>query len=75
MEGDNQILGTPLLPEECLFCSAKSANLEENLSHMVHAHSFFLPDCEYIKDLPGLIDYLGRDSLSVELSNHSNAFR
>jgi pre-60S factor REI1 len=59
LEGETQILGTPLRPEECLFCSLKSSNLEENLSHMANAHSFFLPDFEYIKDLPGLIEYLG----------------
>ncbi|CAF2584732.1 unnamed protein product [Rotaria sp. Silwood2] len=58
MEGEPQILGTPLCLEECLFCSLKSSNLEENLSHMAYAHSFFFPDFEYIKDLPGLIEYL-----------------
>jgi len=58
LEGETQVLGTPLQLEECLFCSIKSSNLEENLSHMAHAHSFFLPDFEYIKDLEGLIGYL-----------------
>ncbi len=58
-EGETQVLGTPLRPEECLFCSLKSSNFEENLSHMAYAHSFFLPDFDYIKDLPGLIEYLG----------------
>lgn len=75
VDDEGQILGTPLRPEECLFCSLKSVNFEENLSHMAHAHSFFLPDFEYLKDLPGLIDYLGRYSLSVQFSNHSNVFR
>jgi len=59
VEGESQVLGTPLRPEECLFCSLKSSNFEENLSHMAYAHSFFLPDFEYITDLPGLIEYLG----------------
>lgn len=61
MGGETQVLGTPLRPEECLFCSLKSSNFEENLNHMAHAHSFFLPDFEYIKDLSGLIDYLGKN--------------
>ncbi len=26
---------------------------------MAYAHSFFIPDFEYITDLPGLIEYLG----------------
>jgi hypothetical protein len=59
VEGETQVLGTPLHSEECLFCPVKSSNFEENLSHMAYAHSFFLPDFEYIKDLQGLIDYLG----------------
>ena len=59
VDDEAQILGTPLRLEECLFCSAQSSNLEENLSHMAHAHSFFLPDFDYIKDLSGLIEYLG----------------
>jgi hypothetical protein len=59
LEGETQVLGTPLRPEECLFCSIKSTNLEENLSHMAYAHSFFLPDFEFITNLPGLIEYLG----------------
>jgi pre-60S factor REI1 len=61
MEGETQVLGTPLRSEECLFCSLRSSNFEENLSHMAHAHSFFLPDFEYIKNLPELIEYLGMD--------------
>ena len=60
VEGQTEVLGTPLSLEECLFCSLKSTNLEENLSHMAHAHSFFLPDFDYISNLPGLIEYLGK---------------
>ncbi|CAF2232292.1 unnamed protein product [Rotaria magnacalcarata] len=58
LEGEAQILGTPLGLEECLFCSLKSSCLEENISHMAHVHSFFVPDFEYIKDLTGLFEYL-----------------
>ena len=44
----------------CLFCSApKSASLEDNLEHMARSHGFFIPDAEYLVDLPGLITYLG----------------
>ena len=34
------------------------------MNHMASAHSFFLPDCDYISDLSGLIEYLGRSRLS-----------
>ncbi|KAL0580344.1 hypothetical protein V5O48_001681 [Marasmius crinis-equi] len=43
----------------CLFCPSKSPTIEENLSHMSSAHSFFIPDSDYLTDLPGLITYLG----------------
>src|SRR5258708_32612666 len=44
----------------CLFCSApKSASLEDNLEHMARIHGFFIPDAEYLIDLPGLLTYLG----------------
>jgi hypothetical protein len=29
------------------------------MTHMTRAHSFFIPDVEYLKDLRGLIKYLG----------------
>jgi pre-60S factor REI1 len=72
LEGETEVLGTPLQVEECLFCSLKSVNLEDNLSHMAHVHSFFLPDFEYISDLPGLIEYLGKtiDSLTCMSIEH-----
>ncbi|KAG7090838.1 hypothetical protein E1B28_009920 [Marasmius oreades] len=43
----------------CLFCPIQSPTIEENLSHMSSAHSFFIPDSDYLIDLPGLITYLG----------------
>lgn len=44
----------------CLFCSApKSTSFEDNLEHMARTHGFFIPDAEYLVDLPGLITYLG----------------
>ena len=48
-----------LSPTSCLFCTHTSPSLSENLTHMASAHSFFIPDAEYLIDLPGLITYLG----------------
>ena len=48
-----------LTPEECLFCGHFSETFEANISHMTVAHSFFIPDIEYLVDLEGLIQYLG----------------
>jgi len=44
---------------QCLFCPETSSSLEGNLTHMSTAHSFFIPDADYLIDLPGLIRYLG----------------
>jgi pre-60S factor REI1 len=44
---------------QCLFCPEESSSLADNLTHMSMAHSFFIPDAEYLVDLPGLIQYLG----------------
>lgn len=44
---------------QCLFCPQDSSSLEGNLTHMSTAHSFFIPDADYLIDLPGLINYLG----------------
>ncbi|KAL1942644.1 hypothetical protein VTO73DRAFT_4884 [Trametes versicolor] len=46
-------------PTQCLFCPVSSASLDDNLTHMSAAHSFFIPDAEYLVDLVGLITYLG----------------
>ncbi|RPD63908.1 hypothetical protein L227DRAFT_521124 [Lentinus tigrinus ALCF2SS1-6] len=44
----------------CLFCAASTAStIEENLTHMSSAHSFFVPDADFLVDLVGLITYLG----------------
>ncbi|KAL6489953.1 hypothetical protein MHYP_G00002980 [Metynnis hypsauchen] len=48
------------IPEtDCLFCSHHSSSLSKNMIHMTKAHSFFIPDVEYLVDLSGLIRYLG----------------
>ena len=44
---------------ECLFCRENHPSLKANLSHMRIAHSFFIPDIEYLTDLEGLLKYLG----------------
>ncbi|KAI6121610.1 C2H2 type zinc-finger-domain-containing protein [Pisolithus sp. B1] len=45
--------------DACLFCSIVSAGIADNLIHMASVHSFFIPDAEYLVDLPGLLTYLG----------------
>lgn len=48
-----------LSPSHCLFCPTLSSSLPENLTHMSTAHSFFVPEADYLVDLAGLITYLG----------------
>ncbi|KAI0081870.1 hypothetical protein K474DRAFT_1586518 [Panus rudis PR-1116 ss-1] len=48
-----------LSPSQCLFCPSTSSSIEENIAHMSTAHSFFIPDTEFLDDLPGLLTYLG----------------
>ncbi|KDN49735.1 hypothetical protein RSAG8_01800, partial [Rhizoctonia solani AG-8 WAC10335] len=43
----------------CLFCPHTSDSIDTNLEHMASAHSFFIPDAEYLTDLQGLVAYLG----------------
>ncbi|KAJ3121469.1 hypothetical protein HK098_003642 [Nowakowskiella sp. JEL0407] len=47
-----------LSPEDCLFCNVKSPDMDANFHHMTVEHSFFLPNLEYVSDLPGLLNYL-----------------
>ncbi|KAF9071077.1 cytoplasmic protein [Rhodocollybia butyracea] len=48
-----------LLPSHCLFCPSELSDLQANLLHMASAHSFFIPDADYLIDVEGLIHYLG----------------
>ena len=51
--------------KECIFCQASGfKSLTDSLSHMSKAHGFFIPDSEYLSDLPGLMAYLA-DKVSV----------
>lgn len=48
-----------LSPNSCLFCPHTAESISTNLEHMSSAHSFYIPDAEYLVDLPGLVGYLG----------------
>ncbi|KAI8999355.1 C2H2 type zinc-finger-domain-containing protein [Gaertneriomyces semiglobifer] len=57
---DKKLASLPRLTEvQCLFCTASADTFESNLEHMAKAHSFFIPDVEYLVDIKGLIKYLG----------------
>uniref|UniRef100_A0A8C8SV23 Cytoplasmic 60S subunit biogenesis factor ZNF622 n=1 Tax=Pelusios castaneus TaxID=367368 RepID=A0A8C8SV23_9SAUR len=60
-EDEKQIAAAPgAIPlTDCLFCPHHSSSLMKNVAHMTKAHSFFIPDIEYLVDLRGLIKYLG----------------
>lgn len=45
-------------PRQCLFCTLESPSLEANLTHMSHAHSFFIPNAEDLIDVESLLSYL-----------------
>nr|QBH67584.1 zinc finger protein 622-like protein [Ustilago esculenta] len=50
---------------ECIFCAKSGfAELKDTLAHMSKAHGFFIPDSEYLVDLPGLVSYLA-DKVSI----------
>lgn len=69
----------PLDVAACLFCRHESTDLEANLQHMSLAHSFFLPDAEYVVDLKGLMRYLGEKVgvgfVCVHCNTRGKAFR
>lgn len=43
---------------QCLFCNYVSPTLDLNVNHMSKQHGCFIPETEYLVDLPGLINYL-----------------
>ncbi|KAI6714520.1 hypothetical protein PZA11_005521 [Diplocarpon coronariae] len=45
-------------PLRCLFCNSVSPLFESNISHMSYAHSFFLPDIEFLIDIESFLNYL-----------------
>ena len=71
----NQTISAPLIssPEEaCLFCNSPSASLQENITHMLLKHGFFIPDLELVKDLSGLVQYLQKKVRELLLCLHCN---
>ncbi|KFY31464.1 hypothetical protein V493_01090 [Pseudogymnoascus sp. VKM F-4281 (FW-2241)] len=48
----------PFSSLDCLFCNVESTSLDSNLSHMSHAHSFFIPNYEDLTDMDSLLGYL-----------------
>jgi len=59
-------LRSRISPLQCLFCSVPAfKSIDENVSHMAAAHSFFIPDLEYLTDLSGLLSSLG-ERIAVE---------
>lgn len=44
--------------KQCLFCNYVSPTVDLNVHHMSKQHSFFVPEKDYLVDLPGLINYL-----------------
>lgn len=59
IDDDEAYKSDALRTDQCLFCPLESGSLDENLRHMTIAHSFFVPDLEYVVDLEGLVAYLG----------------
>ena len=58
-EDDEDEEEEPIARTDCFFCLHHSSNMEKNAIHMATEHSFFLPDVEYLVDMPGLFEYLG----------------
>ena len=50
--------------DQCLFCNYKSPTTDLNLLHMGRQHGFFVPERDYLLDLPGLLTYL-HETISV----------
>lgn len=43
---------------QCLFCNYLSPTKDLNLHHMSRQHGFFIPERDYVVDLPGLVTFL-----------------
>jgi pre-60S factor REI1 len=44
--------------KHCLFCPAMSDSFEAALAHMSTQHGLYIPDQDFMADLPGLVQYL-----------------
>lgn len=51
-------LAKRLRPEECIFCRQTSENFESNMGHMTHEHGLYIPDIDFVTDLPEMMAYL-----------------
>lgn len=52
----------PIAPTSCLFCPHPSfPTVQENAAHMRLAHSFVIPEEQYLVDLEGLLKRLGEE--------------
>lgn len=51
----------PIPPTTCLFCTHQSTSAKETAIHMRSAHSFVIPEDEYLVDLEGLLRRLGEE--------------
>jgi len=49
----------PIPLKHCLFCTRSFQTIDKCLEHMLKDHGFFIPYIEYLKDLEGLLEYLG----------------
>jgi pre-60S factor REI1 len=47
-----------LKPEDCIFCNQSLGSFEENMEHMIEDHGLYIPDLDFVEDLPGLMAYL-----------------
>ena len=66
MEGDEEwedVEGDEIPVTDCLFCGRSSSSMEDNLQHMTVSHSFFLPNVEYLVDMEGMLEYLGKENI------------
>lgn len=68
----------PIDSNKCIFCDQRSDSMVANLKHMSLAHSFFVPDTEYVVDLSGLMRYLGekvaRDFICLWCNDRGRTF-
>ncbi|KAF2210821.1 hypothetical protein CERZMDRAFT_44688, partial [Cercospora zeae-maydis SCOH1-5] len=44
--------------KQCLFCNYVSPTMDLSMNHMSRQHGFFIPERDYLVDLPGLVNYL-----------------
>jgi len=58
---DEKIAAAPVLTlKDSLFDRHQSPDFESNIRYMTRQFGFFIPEIEYIKDIQGLIVYLGQ---------------